>query len=66
MYGMKSTRRSTGITGAPCGGITSTTRGSCCWPPLIALREPPTLLDGIGKLGPDLSFGDGVLSITLR
>jgi hypothetical protein len=64
MSGTKSTRRSTGITGAPCGGIYIMTRGSR--PSLIALRDPPTLLGGIMRMDPDLYFGDGLLSIRIR
>jgi hypothetical protein len=42
------------------------TRGRHCCAPMIALREPPTLLGEIGRMDPDLSFGDGMLSITIR
>jgi hypothetical protein len=64
--GKKSTSHSIGITGAPCGGIKIMIRGSRCWLLVIALRGPPLILGGTGRMDQYLSFGDEVSSIRTR
>jgi hypothetical protein len=66
MCGVRNKEANTYTPGIECGATEIMTNESLWWQRQTALREPPTLHGGTGKMDLDHSSGDGVHNITTK